>query len=161
MADAGPSDEEIRRAVDLAYRALGVRERTEVELRGVLERKRVEPAAIEAALEETRSAGYLDDARYALRFAEDRRALSRWGADRIERDLRRRGVADEHIEAALGAQDGEEERGAALALLAERFPRELADDRERDRAWRLLVRRGYDPELAYEAVREHRRRAHA
>lgn len=159
--DADGSHEEIRRAIDIAYRALGVRERTELEMRGVLERKRVEPAAIEAAIEETRSAGYLDDARYAVRFAEDRRDISRWGAERIERDLRRRGVPDEHIEAALATQDSGDERSAALSLLAERFPGELADDRQRDRAWRLLVRRGYEPELAYEVVREHRRGAHA
>jgi SOS response regulatory protein OraA/RecX len=32
------------------------------------------------------------------------------------------------------------------------------DDRARDKAWRLLVRRGYEAELAYEAVRLHERR---
>ena len=32
--------------------------------------------------------GYLDDARYAQRFAEDRRTLDAWGAERIERRLR-------------------------------------------------------------------------
>ena len=35
------------------------------------------------------------------------------------------------------------------------------DDRERDRAWRMLVRKGYEPELAYEAVRQHARSAGA
>ena len=30
-----------------------------------------------------------------------------------------------------------------------------ADDRERDKAWRLLIRKGYEPDLAYEAVRAH------
>ena len=30
-------------------------------------------------------------------------------------------------------------------------------DRERDKAWRMLVRRGYEPEIAYEAVRRHER----
>ena len=29
------------------------------------------------------------------------------------------------------------------------------DDRERERAWQLLVRRGYETEIAYEAVRRH------
>ena len=39
-------------------------------------------------------------------------------------------------------------------LLEQRLP-PPRDDRERDRAWRLLVRRGYESELAYEAVRRH------
>ena len=30
-----------------------------------------------------------------------------------------------------------------------------SDDRARDRAWRMLVRKGYAPELAYDAVRAH------
>ena len=30
-----------------------------------------------------------------------------------------------------------------------------ADDRQRDKAWRMLVRKGYEPDLAYDAVREH------
>ena len=46
---------------------------------------------------ELRHLGYLDDARYAQRFAEDRRTLDAWGAERIERRLlarRRRPGAD-------------------------------------------------------------------
>jgi len=44
---------------------------------------------------------------------------------------------------------------ATGALLRERFGTPLDGDRERDRAWRLLVRRGYPSELAYDAVRLH------
>lgn len=152
------STTEEQRAVDLAYRALGRRDRTVVELRAYLERKRVEPEAIEHAVAELQAAGYLDDARYAARFAEDKRALERWGSERIELDLRRRGVADDLIEAAIAAQPRSEELGAALELLAQRMPQPPPDDRARDRAWRLLVRKGYEPELAYDAVRAHARR---
>lgn len=149
---------EEQRAVDLAYRALGRRERTVVELRAYLERKRVEPEAIEHAVAELQAAGFLDDARYAARFAEDKRTLERWGSERIELDLRRRGVADDLIDAAVAAQPRADELGAALELLAERMPQPPADDKTRDRAWRLLVRKGYEPELAYDAVRAHARR---
>ena len=148
---------EEQRAVDLAYRALGRRERTVVELRAYLERKRVEPEAIDRTVAELQTAGYLDDARFARRFAEDKRTLERWGSERIELDLRRRGVADDLIDAAVAAQPRSEELGAALELLAERMPQPPSDDRARDRAWRLLVRKGYEPELAYDAVRAHAR----
>lgn len=151
-------DRDVRRAIDLAYRALSARDRTESELRAFLERKRAAPAAIGMAIEELRAAGYVDDARYARRFAEDKRSIERWGSERIERDLRRRGVAAHLIEAALVREDAGAERSAALSLLGERFRAGLPDERSRDRAWRLLVRRGYDPELAYEAVRAHERR---
>jgi regulatory protein len=147
---------ERERAIQLAHRAVGRRERTVAELRAVLERKRVEPEAIEDAVAELRRAGLLDDARYARRFAEDKRELDRWGSERIARELHRRGVAPELIEAAVADQSREAELSTALLLLEQRAP-SVRDDRERDRAWRLLVRRGYDAELAYEAVRRHER----
>ena len=155
--DALGHNEEVRRAVDLAYRALSARDRTETELRAFLERKRVEPTAIEAAVSELRAAGYVDDARYAQRFADDKRAIERWGSERIERELQRRGVAAELIAGALARREAGDELAAARSLLAERFRSGLPDDRARDRAWSLLVRRGYDSELAYDAVRAYER----
>ena len=101
----------------------------------------------------------LDDARYAERFTDDHRSLLGWGPDRIEQDLLRRGIAPELIEEALARRTREDELQAACGLLRERFSAPLEDDRTRNRAWQLLIRRGYDAELAYDAVREHARAA--
>jgi regulatory protein len=149
-------ERERERAVQLGYRALGRRERTIAELRTLLERKRVEPEAIDAAVAELIEAGLLDDARYAKRFAEDKRELDRWGSERIARELQRRGVHPQLIERAVADRSREAELQTALMLLEQRLP-PPRNDRERDRAWRLLIRRGYDVELAYEAVRRHER----
>jgi regulatory protein len=146
-------ERERERAMQLGYRAVGTRERTVAELRTFLERKRVEPEAIDDAVTE---AGFLDDARYAQRFAEDKRELERWGSERIARELQRRGVAPDLIELTIADRSREAELQTALMVLEQRLP-PPNDDRERDRAWRLLVRRGYEPELAYEAVRRHER----
>ncbi len=153
---ADDHDRERERAIQLGYRAVGHRDRTVAELRAFLERKRVEPDAIADAVEELIAAGLLDDARYARRFAEDKRELERWGSERIARELRRRGIAPELVEQVVAAHGRDTELATALTLLVERLP-PPRDDRERDRAWRLLVRRGYDRELAYEAVRRHER----
>jgi regulatory protein len=147
------------RALDLAYKALGRRERTVLELRTYLEGKLVEPEAIEHAVTELKGAGFLDDVRFAERFSEDKRTLERWGSERIERDLRRRGVPDDIVAAVVDAQERTSELDAALSLLAERMPEPPPDDRARNRAWKLLVRKGYAPELAYDAVRTHSRPA--
>ncbi|WP_154732215.1 MULTISPECIES: regulatory protein RecX [Solirubrobacterales] len=140
-------------AIDLAYRYLGYRDRTVVELRRHLESKRVEPRTIDEVVAELQVQGYVDDARFAVRFAEDRRTLDAWGADRIERKLLQAGVSPEHIAAALAAQDGEEELDAAVALLRRRYRDAPETDRERERALGMLVRKGYALELAYDAVR--------
>ena len=144
------------RALQLAYRAVGHRDRTVAELRTFLERKRVEPESIAAAVAELRAAGLVDDARYARRFAEDKRELESWGAERIARELQRRGIPPDLIEAVVADRSREAELETALLLLQRRVP-PPADDRERDRAWRLLIRRGYEAELAYEAIRRHER----
>lgn len=143
------------RALDLAYKALNRRDHTVSELRTRLEGKQVEEGAIAAAIAQLEEERLLDDARFARRFAEDKRALESWGGERIERELRRRGVALDLVESALGAQDRQGELDSALALLAERVREPPVDDRGRDRAWRMLVRKGYPPELAYDAVRAH------
>jgi regulatory protein len=154
-AAARALDPELRlqQALDLAYRYLGHRDRTVVEVRRHLESKRVEPATIDAAVAELERQGYLDDARFAQRFAEDRRTLDAWGTDRIERRRASAGVEPDVIAAALEARGAADEREAALALLARRFHAPLGDDRTRDRALGLLVRKGYDLDLAYDAIR--------
>jgi regulatory protein len=150
--------ERLQYALDLAYRFLGHRDRTVAEVRERLGAEG-EEAVIDEAVEELRHLGYLDDARYAQRFAEDRRTIDAWGAERIERRLLAVGVDPQLIEAALGEQGAGEELEAALAVLRRRFAQPPANDRDRDRALGLLVRKGYELELAYDAVRAFERDA--
>lgn len=144
---------EAQRALDLAYRYLGRRDRTVLEVRRHLEGKRVEPDLIDEAVAELLAQGYLDDARYAMRFAEDRRMLDAWGSDRIEQRLLGLGVDVADISAALAAQPAADELGAAVDLLRRKVRVPPDDDRSRERALAMLVRKGYELELAYDAVR--------
>jgi regulatory protein len=140
----------------LAWRALNRRERTELELRGLLAEKRVAPEDAAVVLGELLEGGFVDDARFARQYAEDRRRLDAWGSERIERRLRELGVAREHIAAALEREDEEpSELESALAILRRRFPDPPQTTRERDRALGMLVRKGYSLELAYDALRRH------
>jgi regulatory protein len=150
---------ESERAIDLAYKAVARRDLTVAELRARLEGKHVPPEAIEDAVTELEDTGFLDDARYAMQFAEDKRELERWGSERIAQDLRRRGIAPRLIDAAVSTQSRDSELRTALLLLEQRYPTAPRDDRERDRAWQMLVRRGYTPEIAYDAIRAYERAA--
>jgi regulatory protein len=149
----------LQHALDLAYRYLGHRDRTVAEMRRHLEHKRVEPHTIDAAVAELAHQGYLDDARFAVRFAEDRRTLDAWGTDRIERRLQAAGVSALHIAAALAPFGAEEQLETAMGVLRRRFREAPRTDRERERALGLLVRKGYQLELAYDAVRAFERAA--
>ena len=141
------------RALQLAYSYLNKRDRTEAEVRAHLSRQDLPDAEVDAAVSELLELGYLDDARYARLFVEDKRALEQWGSDRIRRSLTERGIDRELIEAALAAADPDgDELGRALALLRQRFPDPPADRRERDRALGVMVRKGFDSELALDAL---------
>jgi regulatory protein len=141
-------------AFDAAWRFLAHRDRTEAEVRARLERNDVEPDLIEEVIATLVEGGYVDDAAFARRFAEDRRHLDGWGEERIERRLAELGVGREHIRAALAAA-GHDELAAACALLARRFPVRPETPRDLDRALGFLVRKGYDLELAHDALRRH------
>jgi regulatory protein len=148
------AEREIRRgeAFDVAWKLLNHRDRTEAELVRAFLKARIEPELAEEVLDELREGGYVDDARFAVRFAEDRRRLDAWGTDRIERRLSELGVPREHIAAALGEGD-HNELEAAVALLERRFPAPPSTPRERDRLLGVLLRKGYDLELAHDALR--------
>jgi regulatory protein len=155
LGAAAPSDPEVRRqrAMDIAYRYLSRRDRTVCEVRRHLQDKRVEPHEIEQTVAELQAQGYLDDARYARAYAEDRRALDGWGPDRIARRLAQAGVGPDDVEAALAARGPEQELEAAVDVLRTKLRVPPDDDRGRERALGLLVRRGYELEMAYDAVR--------
>lgn len=153
------TDERVQTALGLAYAYLNRRERTVAEVSRHLERHRCEVEVIEVALEALDEQGYLDDARYARLFAEDRRTLDHWGSDRIERTLRERGIDRDLIAAALFEPQGDDELGRAVELLQRRFPDPPRDRRDRDRALGVLVRKGYDSELALDALSVHVRGA--
>jgi regulatory protein len=59
------------------------------------------------------------------------------------------------IAAALDEQGPEAELEAALALLRRRFPAPPATPRECERALGMLLRKGYELELAHDAIRRH------
>ena len=115
-------------------------------------------AEIAAVVDRLIAEGGLDDARFAHRYAEDKRELAGWGPDRIRGSLLQRGVALEHVEAALEGEDQLAQIERATTLLTARGE-PPTDDAERASAFAFLARRGFDSDVAYEAVRRHRRAA--
>ena len=93
---------------------------------------------------------------------EDRRTLDNWGNERIERKLQAAGVATDLISAALhGATESGDEPAsqfdAALSTLRHRFRTPPETEKDRNRALGFLVRKGYELETAYDAIRAYGR----
>jgi regulatory protein len=163
-ADGAVSEEErLQKALDLGYAYLNARDRTVSEVRRHLERRGVSEELADAAIQTLGRQGFLDDGRYAQLFVTDKRALEQWGSERIRRGLLSRGIDRQLVEAALAeapdpapGDDGEgepvSELDRALGLLRRRFPDPPRDRRDRNRALGMLLRKGYESELALDAL---------
>jgi regulatory protein len=127
-------------ALDAAVEAVRRRDRSEQDVRARLARRGVPAAERERALGTLRTAGVLDDGRYASVRAEGL-ARKGYGDAAIRHDLEQSGVVAERIEAALAALPPESERAAELV-------RRLGGG---VRAARGLARRGFGEE-AVEAL---------
>jgi regulatory protein len=151
------ADESLQRARELSYAFLNRRDRTLSEVSLHLERKGVGPELVEHAVRELCEQGLLDDARFARLFVSDKRELEQWGSERIRRGLISRGIERGLAEAALSscgeAGTGEpSELERALELLRRRYPSLPEDRRERERALGVLLRKGYESDLALDAL---------
>ncbi len=141
-----------RAAIDVALSTLNNRERCCAEMRVWLAERHYSEVEVEEAMAELVGSGAIDDERYARLFAEDKRELSGWGAERIRLSLVERGIDGETAERAGGTGGGyAAELERAIGLL-ERRGEGLDDDSSRARALGFLTRRGYEFELAHAAI---------
>jgi regulatory protein len=147
-----------KQAFDRALEALSHKERTTGELVAWLAEREVSQDEIADVIERLTEAGALDDERFAREYAADKRELRGWGPERIRGALADRGLDPRAIEAALAGDGRDEQLERAIALL-ERRGEGLVDPASRARALAYLARRGYESELAYEAVRGFERHA--
>ena len=84
-----------------ALRALTRRAHSSFELRIYLERRALEPESVRRVLARLKQEKLIDDSRYALDFARSHASARRQGGRRIAMELRKRGVPDKHIDAAI------------------------------------------------------------
>ena len=148
--------ERVARARAIALDYLSSQARTGTEVRRKLRRKGFEDGVVGHAMDYIESRGYVDDAAYARAYVQGRFAGRGHGPARLRQELVRRGVAKEHIDAAL--QDllaSESMDDAAEAVAGARWralAREADPRRRRQKTLEFLVRRGFEFDQAREAV---------
>lgn len=133
-----------------ALALLGRRDWTRAELRARLLPLAAEGEPVDPLLDDLAARGWLSDRRYAEQFVHSRR--ERYGPERLERELRSRGVDPDVAREAAAAARGEAEFQAASALWRRRYGRAPGDPAERARQLRFLIARGWSPRLARQVV---------
>jgi regulatory protein len=139
---------------EMALRRLERRAYARGELKAALVAKGADPAVCDTLLNRFEEVGLVDDAAYAAAWVESRHGARHLSRFAVVQELRRKGLADEVIDAAVAAVDGESELSAAEAL-AESKRRALAG-LDRDTAYRrlagTLARKGYGPGVVNQVV---------
>lgn len=136
-----------------ALRALMRRSHSVFEMRMYLERRAEAPIAVRRVLERLKHEKLIDDAKYALDFARARANGRRQGGRRIAQELRKRGVPDRHIDAAIAQVFADLDQAAIVRKVIERrmrlargpFDRRPFDKKKVASLYRTLMRSGFDP----------------
>ena len=136
-----------------ALRALVRRAHSTFEMRSYLERRADERAAVQRVLARLKQEKLIDDARYAIDFARARASGRRQGGRRIALELRKRGVPDRHIDAAIAQVFADLDEAAIVRKVIERRTRAACgpfgarplDAKKIASLYRTLLRAGFDP----------------
>ena len=123
-------------------------------LADLLGRKEVDPRVAAEVLDRLEAAGVIDDAAYAARLARTRFAEKGAARRAIAEELRRKGLGDRDIAAALDQIDSNDEDTAALALARKKLSatRHLPWEVRRRRTAAMLGRKGYSREVTMRAI---------
>lgn len=155
LKNSDPSSPE--RAYQYALRLLTARDYTEARLREKLRGRGVDEADMDAALGRMVSEGWVDDRRYAERFAESALATGRYYGPRLRQEMRRRGLAPELVAEVLGRVLGEHDETEEVRTIVDRrfsgFSFSTASDRDKRRAVGFLQRRGFSLSAILRALR--------
>lgn len=154
--EAPEKREEQARAVCL--RLLTARARTRAELEAKLAGKGYPPDVTGRVLDRLAEVGLVDDRDFAEQWVRSRHAHAGKGRRALAAELRRKGLDDEVIDAALADLDAGSERQRAEQLVSDRLRREKLDDdpgtevKVTRRLVGMLARRGYHQSMALDVV---------
>jgi regulatory protein len=152
--EEGPSDPDLRKAMERAGRWLALRPRTLREMRDRLLQGGFEEDTVERALEKLTELRLIDDESFARQWVEERARRKGLGPRALAAELEAKGVDADVVEAAVAGAAGSEERRAIE--WAQRQLRRVADlplSKQAQRIRQGLLRRGFEPELAEAATR--------
>lgn len=133
------------RAKKKALHLLERLDRTETQLRQKLTELRYPKEIVEEAVSYVKSFHYIDDVRYARQYIESRR--ERESIRQMRMALLQKGIAGEILDGVLqDTEPPDEEKQIRRWMEKRQYDPEAADEKERARMYRFLLRKGYSCE---------------
>ena len=137
-------------AFDKALTHLSATRKTEKQIREYLQGKGYLDGVIDYAVEKLRGYNFLNDEEYAEAYVEC--AAKRKGGRLIRMELRGKGVSEAEIDAAMNGLDEETQTQAAKTILGKYMRGKVADAQTLQKAYRYLMGKGFDYEVAKAAL---------
>ncbi|NLG22733.1 MAG: regulatory protein RecX [Actinomycetales bacterium] len=153
-ADAEPDPHEVARQI--ALRQLTMAPRSRKQLEDKLRQRGCDDDVARTVLDRLTEVGLVDDEAYARMLVRSRQETRGLAPRALTQELRRKGVADEIIEGALGDVDPDDDADRARQLVEKRLRTMRGLDRQVQtrRLAGFLARKGYDSSLAFRVIRE-------
>jgi regulatory protein len=141
---------------DAAIKILMRRAHSVHDMKKALARRCEDKSLIDHVMGRLKSAGLVDDARYAKQFARQRTEGRKQGKFRVARDLRARGVPDRHIEGALEEVAKNSDESAVVRQRIQRKLRSYRGEIEEKKLasmYRSLLRAGFSADVVRRELR--------
>lgn len=135
-----------------ALKFLSFSDRTEKELRDRLGEKGYGEEEVEDTLAFLKDYGYIDDRRYARKFAGDSVRLKGHGPGRIRTELLRKGVGRDVVDEVLEEMETDPREQLEAAMERRFAGADLSNPKERNRIFGYFARRGYSPHDIWGAI---------
>lgn len=131
------------------FRILSRRDHSRKELRDKAFKKGIMGDFIDEILDEFEEKEYIDDRKFALKYAADKFEFNDWGPYKIRTQLFKKGinkaVVEQCIESAFGEEAIKESIISLIQKKAQRYQRE-PEEKRRKKVFDFLMRKGYDSE---------------
>lgn len=140
----------------IAMDRLAVRDRSRYELLDALARRRFPEEVAREVVDGLEREGLVDDERFARAWVESRGRTKGLAQSVLRLELRRKGIADDIVDAVMADVDPDSERQAAHRLVQRklRSVQGLDQSVQVRRLTSMLARKGYAPQVAFDVVRE-------
>ena len=124
-------------------------EHCKADVRAMLERKNLEPDAIERILKRLEEDGFIDEGRYARAFVHDKVRFDRWGRIKIAQALAVKRIPRDIVYDALLSIDEDEYMAALRDVVNARLGtvKGATDYEIRMKTMKSVAARGYEPSL--------------
>ncbi len=145
-----------KQAIIIALRILAASPKSRMEITRKLKEKGFASEVIAVTLEGLEKSGFMNDKSYAQNLAFKFTQAKPSGSRKLQFELKRHGISEKVREEILSGMNQEDEKQRALELASARWERlqNIDVQKRKKRVFDLLMRRGFDFQIAKEVIEE-------